>query len=331
MGILKKNDAAKVETNEAVVAGLMAADPVFESEAEGAAVNQPESQVEAAGSQEAAAAPAEAKAEEKPAAEPKPEVKAEEKAAAEPKPEPKAEEKPAAKPEAASDAKMPSVLKLGTHVLAKAGASANPFPALKDALKNSGIEYDYSTFPRYRNEAGVFTSGDDVEAGTYFELQVISYSSYWVVSPGSDDKSEKTKKAVRYSNDGKTINSIGEEDAYAGMTCDEYLNVLKSDMGYENASTKEYLEVFGFMLDAERADCKDLNTVVSLSLSPQSKSKFASFQTNRMFLVKTGRVKNLSANPVVRFTSVRQKGQDRTYYLSQAEEGKSAPINFNDE
>jgi hypothetical protein len=198
----------------------------------------------------------------------------------------------------------------------------NPLADLRDAFANSGIPVDYNTFQRMRVDAGIIATKEGKEAGTFIELAIISYGSSWTVSSGDD--SDEGNKAVRFSDDGKTIRGAGDDDEHDGKTCEEYRDHLR-EQGYEKASVKEYLNVFGIAVDAEKSDFAFMNEIVSLSLSPTSKGKFDSYVINRAVKARMGKVVEDSGNPVVRFTTERTKGKnDKSFFNLNPSDGKTA-------
>jgi hypothetical protein len=72
--------------------------------------------------------------------------------------------------------------------------------------------------------------------------------------------------------------------------------------------------VFGIVMAADKADFQFMNEIICLSLSPTSKGKFDSYVINRAVKARMGKIKETSGNPVVRFTSERVKGKERSYF-----------------
>jgi len=217
----------------------------------------------------------------------------------------------------------PGVLKGG--FLAAGKGMANPLVDLKDAFKTAGIEVDYATFPRLRVDAGCIASTEGKEAGEFIEIQVISYSPSWTVTTGTDGK--ESKEHVRFSDDGVVTNPAGDADEFAGTPLEEYKQHLVS-LGFEKAAIKEYLVVYGLALEAEEADFAHLNEMVALSLAPESRKKFESYKINRALQARMGRIQETSGNPVVRWTSERVAGKDRSYFNLLPSHGKTAPVDL---
>ena len=189
----------------------------------------------------------------------------------------------------------------------------SPLRNLRGALQAAGIEINYDTFPRLRVEAGCIATQEGAEAGKWIELQVISYGPSWTLTTGVDG--EESKKHVRFSNDGETVKGAGDGDEFEGMAIRSYIEHLKA-IGFEKAAVKEYYNVIGMALDCEDVDFKHKNEVVSLSLAPQSKSKFDAYMVNRAFQVKMRKLVETSGNPVVRWTAERTKGKDNQAYFN---------------
>lgn len=201
----------------------------------------------------------------------------------------------------------------------------NPLVDLKNAFKTAGIEVDYATFPRLRVDAGCIASTEGKEAGDYIELQVISYSPSWTVTTGTDGK--ESKEHVRFSDDGKVTNPAGDSDEWANTPLEEYKAHLV-ELGFEKAAIKEYEVIYGIALDCQEADFPHLNEVVALSLAPESRKKFDSYKINRALQARMGRVQETSGNPVVRWTSERVSGKERSYFNLLPSHGKTAPVDL---
>lgn len=201
----------------------------------------------------------------------------------------------------------------------------SPLKDLENAFSNAGIEIDYSTFPRLRVDAGCIATSEGAEAGEWIEIQIVSYSPSWTVTPGVDGK--EGKEHVRFSDDGKVTNAAGDSDQFAGTSLDEYREHLVS-LGFEKALVKEYLVVYGLALDCEEADFAHKNEMVALSLAPESRKKFDSYKINRAIQAKMGRVVEKSGNPVVKFTSVRVSGKERSYFNLIPSHGVTEPVDL---
>jgi hypothetical protein len=229
---------------------------------------------------------------------------------------------PAASTSTAVVGAKPGVIK---NFLSAGGGMVNPLVDLKDAFSKAGIATDYSTFPRLRVDAGCIASTEGAEAGDFIELQVLSYSSSWTVTTGDDSKDAKTH--VRFSDDGKITNPAGDKDEWAGTELETYRDHLIS-LGFEKAAIKEYEVIYGLALDCQEADFAHKNEVVALALAPESRRKFDSYKINRALQARMGRVKETSGNPVVRWTSQRVTGKERSYFNLLPSHGIMAPVDL---
>lgn len=285
MSILRKNAAASAET--------VATTPAFESEADTAA-NVTETTEGVA--KDTAAEVKETAAE----------VKTESTSTA-------VAEQPAASAPAVAQPGKPL-----THVLQK-GNNVSPLMDLKDAFQGVGIDVEYNTFPRYRDDKGVIGDPDGNEAGSYLEVQVLSWNHQWVVTPADD--SDKAKEHLRYSKDGKTLDS---DDEWGGKPCDEYRDHLV-ELGYEKAGIKKYTYVFGMMVDAEQPDCPGMQQIIQLSLAPTSGALWDAYMLTRTVRARMGKVQETSGNPVIRFTSKRAKSGNNVFFKLEPSDGLTPP------
>ena len=229
------------------------------------------------------------------------------------------ESKPAAETApAAQSAATPSILPAGKPLghLLSAGSNISPLRDLKGALEAQGVELVYNTFPRYRDDKGVIGDVDGNEAGGWVEVMVISWSDSWTCTPGDD--SDKAKECLRYSKDGHTIHS---DDDWNGKTCEEYVEYMRDQLGYEKASVKKYTNVYGMLVAADQADCAGLQQIIQLSLAPTSGAAWEAYMVNRAMRARMGMVQETTGNPVVRFTSHRVKNAKNTFYKLNPTEG----------
>lgn len=210
-------------------------------------------------------------------------------------------------------------------LLSGKGESTNLLANLRGAFAQAGHTVEYSTFPRLRLDTGKIATPTGSEAGDWIELQVISYDPSWVVGTGTED--EASKVHVRFSDNGETIQGAGDDDEYAGMSLKEYVQVLK-DKGFEKASIKEYTLVTGIALAQQADDFEHANEIVCLAMSPTSKTKFDSYVISRGLQARMGKVVEKSANPVVRFTSERVKGKERSYFTLKPSHGTAQPVDL---
>lgn len=170
-----------------------------------------------------------------------------------------------------------------TTAIAKAQASSvvasGPMKAILADKENALPAVDFGVLPRLTGSNGNVLDSDKKPMGTWIKLSLISWNKQFVISPGDD--SDEAKALVRYSRDGVTIDETGEN-------VNEYLNVLRTTNGYDDASVKEYCELIGILENAEKAN-DAVGQMVQVSLSPQSRKGFEAYRLQRSVLVKMGR------------------------------------------
>ena len=229
------------------------------------------------------------------------------------------------KSETKSEAK-PAEKKLALRQDAGALATTEEFASLvelKDAMDPA--DFSYGDLPRIVATQGALVGTDKLNLGTWIDVQVLSFSERVMISPGSDEKT--AKEHVRASYDGKTITHSGADN---GRDVDEYLQALKDGfMGtdadgktkqigpYPKAAKKDYYDIFGLFLAAEKADNGELMAqegIVDLSMSPQSKGKFNAYAKQLKLTVLRGLISPEKAR-IVRFTAVPKNSNDRDFTL----------------
>lgn len=190
----------------------------------------------------------------------------------------KEEAAPAAAPEAkaaTSTAVAPAAKSSLTTVLAKKFQ-----PALAD-FENviPAGSVDFNTFVRVTVGLDGFSDSEGNELGDEIHMQLMSFNSRWVVTPGVQDA--EATELVKYSADGKTI------DGTDGDSIFDYLEYLKKSEGYEKAAIKEYLAIYGFLTHASQKEGKQLvfgeippedRQIIELQVPPQSRALFQRYQ-----------------------------------------------------
>jgi hypothetical protein len=155
---------------------------------------------------------------------------------------------------------------------------------------------------------------DKMRLGTFIDVQLLSYSSRWMVSPGSDD--EEARENVRASYDGQTISHSGEDD---GMPIEDYLDRLREK--FPKAAVKEYIDVFCLMVNADERMSGELlkqEGILNISLSPRSKGKFLAYVKQIKLTVMRGLIAPEKAT-IVRFkTQVKTGDRDFTILVPSA-------------
>lgn len=210
--------------------------------------------------------------------------------------------------EAAVDAKEAAKAATETAVVV-ANAKANAVVASKKfvgALSDKENVFDpstldFNTFPRVTVGLDGFSDDSGRDLGKVIKIEVMSYNTRWVASPGTDD--EESKKFVRYSLDGKTIDSNGDDN---GMDIQAYINEMKTVHGLEDAGLKEYLAIYGFLTFANGEEIAEADRdIVGLQVPPQSRALFTRHQMTEGVKIQRGIVQ---ASDVVVCTQEKKSG-----------------------
>lgn len=207
--------------------------------------------------------------------------------------------------DAASDAGVQATTAIAKAATTAVAAAPKKFTAALTEYLNVMDPTDVQdlgagAFPKVVANMGGFSldrNGAKEKLGKEIDFELISYNERIAVVPGVDGAD--AKKKVRYSYDGKTIR---DED----LSVEEYLASLK-DAGFEKASIKKYLEVWGMVV--RKMDAKgvwtdipvDKQEIVQLQLSPQSVTRWKAFQVQFGMKISKGLVK---FNGVLRVTQL---------------------------
>lgn len=177
---------------------------------------------------------------------------------------------------------------------------------LRNQFENSGIDIGFGTFPRVKIEAGVICSDGDQEAGSYLDLEVMSFTSSFIITP-NDDNAPTT--LARYSDDGEIIRST---DEWNGRPCVDYVEYLKDTHQYENAGIREYLNLYGAVVTSEKPFFED--EIVCVQCSPQALQRWNRHLINHARRVKLGKVQDSDA-PLVRIGVEKGKSGTKSYFF----------------
>lgn len=122
--------------------------------------------------------------------------------------------------------------------------------------------------PRVTVDLGGFTM-QEKPLGNQIKLQLLSWNVKYAIVTGSTDAEANEHYKVSY--DG--VNLVG------GGNVEEYLSWLKNVKGYENATKKHYVDLWGFLTFANGKDLpEDECKTVNVQVSPYSVSKWHAFQ-----------------------------------------------------
>ncbi len=195
-----------------------------------------------------------------------------------------------------------AVAVISAGALAEAIKSENVLVKMRDAIP----PVEFGTFPRLIGANGavcVKTDGSR-SLGESVELQLLSWTEVYVVSPGSDK--DEAKDLVRYSRDGVNIDETGEN-------VNDYLKKLRDVDGYKDASRKQYIELIGFLKSASK-DGGPIGELVQVSLSPQSLLSFRSYMANVAIKVRIGQMKAEGVENL-RITAEGKSGNGRNWTI----------------
>lgn len=155
--------------------------------------------------------------------------------------------------------------------VAPAAKPAKFVPALTDlqnAIDIQTIEgMGVGGLPRVTVDLGGFMLDATTTLGTQIKIQLMSWNVKYAVTAGSDDKEAKDMYKVSY--DGETL--VG------GGSVAEYINWLKTVKGYDKAGTKQYIDLWAVLLEANGKAVED-QQIVSIQVAPYSVSKFHGLQ-----------------------------------------------------
>lgn len=193
-----------------------------------------------------------------------------------------------------------AVAKIGASSLAKQGKFEVALTDLRDVIPS----VEFGTFPRLVGSNGNVMDKDGKALGQFVDLQLLSWTETYVVSPGED--SDEAKKSVRYSRDGVTIDETGESVA-------AYLEQLRTVDGYENAAKKKYIELVGILEKADKTT-DHLGQLVQVSLSPQSLKSFEGYRANVSVQVRLGK-REIEGAERVRVTPELKSGNGKNWTL----------------
>lgn len=203
-------------------------------------------------------------------------------------------------------------------------AAAAPVVAAKPALPSLGKKFagalielenqidpssvDFDTFRRVTVGLDGFSDENEVALGKRIKVQVMSYNERYVVSPGVDD--DEASKLVKFSLDGVNL------DDGSGTVVD-YIKQLKDVDGYENAASKKYLAIYGFLVasaETENSSFVEIDPadreIVNVQVPPRSFGKFSRYQIEQGVKISQGVVQ---PTDLLTLTQGKVKGKTKTY------------------
>lgn len=135
-----------------------------------------------------------------------------------------------------------------------------------DSIRSLGV----GTLPKLVADRGGFEDHEGTLLGDWVKFQIVSFNRRWLVSGGIEG--EEGKELLRTSYDNETLE--GET-----MTVREYVQYLK-DEGYEKADVREYIDIWGFIEESEKAGVVDEEDfeLIQMQLSPSSVRNFMAYR-----------------------------------------------------
>lgn len=162
----------------------------------------------------------------------------------------------------------------------------NSFSKEVEALKGAA-DFSYGNFTVFKGIQGEIKGIGDSTAslGRWAKGTMIAWDEHFEISPGS--KTEKSKDAVAYSKDGITVDNVVGEDLrqWQGKAVADYVAYLKSEMDYDQAGSRRFIDVAFAVLETESNE-EFVGEIIQVTLSQSSIPSFKKYQEK---LVQTAR------------------------------------------
>lgn len=156
--------------------------------------------------------------------------------------------------------------------------SKDQIPA--EALESMG----FGSVPRITAAPGAFQI-DKVATGDKIEVELLSWNYLHLITTGVKDKNNaEANRLIRNSYDG--VNLTGNEG-----TVLDYIAKLKVEMGYPDAQSKIYVEIYGNLRWTSKNGeiAVEDQKMVQLSLSPQSVGRWQAYLLEKRMATKLGK------------------------------------------
>ena len=173
-----------------------------------------------------------------------------------------------------------------------------------ESLKDSLDARDFGNlFPRIvgSNSMLICKKGTEQKSlGTFIDVQVISTSARWMVTPKSEPGDKKAQKLCRASYDGKVIPGWdGEPD----MPIEEWIQEIKN-AGYPPNNVSKYTDIFCSIFNAEKeAKYAEEVGIVQVSVSPTAVKTLRAFTIQTPLMIARGQMLKTHQN-CMRITSL---------------------------
>ncbi len=164
------------------------------------------------------------------------------------------------------------------------------------------------------SNGAIMESQDKYILGSYVDVQILSTSDRWFVTPDADMKKDPESSAFcRASYDGKTIQD-GDGNS---MTIEEYTDSIQE---YDFNEPKKYLDIFALVIHTQDVKMEDDALawgIVQISLSPTAVKGYRAFEMQGKLNVARGVVKPNQQN-CVRFTAKIKSSKTNTWTAIEA-------------
>ena len=173
-------------------------------------------------------------------------------------------------------------------VLADVAPSLASLDRYFDPVKYSGV------FPKIVGSNGSILA-DNLSLGEFIDVQVVSISPRWSVTPKAKQTDKAAKKLCRYSFDGKTI---PDRDGGSSMDITDWIKEIEatpdadnSGKNYKANSVQRYLDVFCLIFNADKNSDKAMDLdIVQVQISPSAVSTLERLIIQTKITIKRGRM-----------------------------------------
>ncbi len=156
--------------------------------------------------------------------------------------------------------------------------------SLEDAF--DPIEFG-NTFPRVVGASGGVKC-DTLQFGEYIDIQVVSKSDRWMVTPKASQSDKQAKRLCRASYDGKAIPAVSEPEH---ILIEDYIDGEMAEAGYKPNNVGKYKDLYALIFSADKnvEEAEELG-LVQISVSPTAVKALNAFIMQTKFKVKRGQM-----------------------------------------
>ena len=155
------------------------------------------------------------------------------------------------------------------------------------SLANAYDPEEYGNlFPRLVGTNGGLVC-DKKPFGEFIDIQVISHSDRWMITPKAEQTDQDAKKMCRASYDGKTIPGRDDEEP---MLIEDYKKEIIAK-GYEVNRVTKYRDIFCVVFNCEKnLDIAEEKGIIQVSVSPTSVKQFKAFTMQTPLFISRGKM-----------------------------------------